>query len=107
HSYDHRSERRAVPGLRTLERVARVLLRPGVPFERQLACCRTLDYRIKGYRPPRSRIGPGLCDRNLVFYNFEWLASGSHSIGTDSPRMEDGVVKLTMRFDAFALARPA
>ena len=41
----------------------------------QLPRCREVDYRIKGYRPPRSQITPELSDRNLLFHNFEWLAS--------------------------------
>jgi hypothetical protein len=107
HSFNHTIERRGLPGARAFERVARRLARPTVPFDDQLARCRGLDYRIKGYRPPQSRIGPGLSDRNLLFYNFEWLASGTHSIGSSVPRLDNGIVKIPIHLDDFPLHRQA
>ena len=78
HSYDHRAEQ-------------------------QLAQCRRVDYRIKGYRPPNSTITPELSDNELCWHNFEWLASGSSSLGFHEPRLEYRVVKIPISFDDFDL----
>jgi hypothetical protein len=80
HSFDHRIDR-----------------------ERQLRHCRQVDYRLKGYRPPRSRITPELSDRNLLFYNFEWLASSPASLGVKGPELRAGVVRLPVHFDDFPM----
>ncbi|MGH2994341.1 MAG: hypothetical protein ACRDL1_12515 [Solirubrobacterales bacterium] len=79
HSFDHRLERG------------------------QLRRCREVDYRIKGYRPPSSRITPELSDRSLLFHNFEWLASSPRSLGVTSPEMRAGLVRLPIAFDDFPL----
>jgi hypothetical protein len=71
--------------------------------EDQLPRCREIDYRIKGYRPPRSQITPELSDRNLLFHNFEWLASSPRSISTEVPRMRAGLVRLPIPFDDFPM----
>jgi hypothetical protein len=71
----------------------------------QLRRCREVDYRIKGYRPPRSRITRELKDRNLLFHNFEWLASSPHSLGTSVPVLTHGLVKLPITLDDFPLYR--
>jgi len=78
HSYDHRAEQ-------------------------QLAQCRRVDYRIKGYRPPNSTITPELSENELCWHNFEWLASGSSSLGFHEPRLENRVVKIPISFDDFDL----
>jgi hypothetical protein len=69
----------------------------------QLARCRKVDYRIKGYRPPGSRLTRELTDENLCFRNFEWLASSASSLGFRMPRMENGIVKTPILFDDFDL----
>jgi hypothetical protein len=69
----------------------------------QLERCREVDYRIKGYRPPRSRITPELTDRNMLFHNFEWLASAPGSIDADEPQMRSGLVRLPVAFDDFPM----
>jgi hypothetical protein len=69
----------------------------------QLSDCRQADYRLKGYRPPQSKITAELTDANLCFHNFEWLASSSHSLGISSPVMENRMVKIPIRFDDFDL----
>ncbi len=69
----------------------------------QLQRCREVDYRIKGYRPPHSRITAELTDRNLLFHNFEWLASAPRSLGTDSPQMRAGLVRLPIALDDFPM----
>lgn len=83
HSYDHR------------------------PFERvdQLEPCRNLDYRLKGYRPPQSIITAELCDENLCYYNFEWLASSAYSLGLDRPQMHHRLAKIPIEFDDYELYR--
>jgi hypothetical protein len=78
--------------------------RSGLDF-RELVRCRQVDYRLKGYRPPMSRITPGLHDRHLAYFNFEWLASGVPSLGIEEPRMESGIVKIPIALDDFELYR--
>jgi peptidoglycan/xylan/chitin deacetylase (PgdA/CDA1 family) len=69
----------------------------------QLARCRAVDYRIKGYRVPQSRMTPELTDENLCFHNFEWLASSAHGWGFDEPRLEKRIVKIPIHFDDFPM----
>jgi hypothetical protein len=69
----------------------------------QLPRCRQVDYRIKGYRPPRSMITRELTDRKLLFHNFEWLASSAPSLGTPRPVLRNGLVRLPIALDDFAL----
>ena len=69
----------------------------------QLERCRQLDYRAKGYRVPRSKLGPQLSDRELAFHNFEWLASSEHSLGHNEPRFEAGLARLPVSRDDFPL----
>ncbi len=92
HSYDH-----VLPG------------EPGAPGgadgSEQLAACRSVDYRIKGYRPPQSKILAGLNDANLAYQNFEWLASSRHSLGTADPVMANGIVKIPVHLDDYKLYR--
>ena len=80
HSYDHRVER-----------------------EDQLPRCREVDYRIKGYRPPRSRTTAELTDQNLLFHNFEWLASAPKPLAATEPVLRSGVVRLPISLDDFSL----
>jgi hypothetical protein len=69
----------------------------------QLDECRSVDYRIKGYRPPRSRLSADLADERLAFHNFEWLASSAASLGIDDPALPNRVAKLPVSVDDFAL----
>ena len=69
----------------------------------QLGRCRSIDYRLKGYRTPQSRITAELTDENLSFHNFEWLASSAYSLGFNEPRLENGIVKIPIQFDDFAM----
>jgi peptidoglycan/xylan/chitin deacetylase (PgdA/CDA1 family) len=71
----------------------------------QLALCRQLDYRIKGYRPPRSRITAELQDERLLHHNFEWFASSSSSLRTSSPVLQNGIVRIPVHLDDFDLYR--
>jgi hypothetical protein len=65
----------------------------------QLERCRGVDYRIKGYRPPQSRLTDELTDEALLFHNFEWMASSAHSLGIDSPVLHHGLVKIPVHLD--------
>lgn len=71
----------------------------------QLARCRRVDYRLKGYRPPRSRITPELDDRSLLYHNFEWLASSALSLRATEPVLRNGLVRIPIHFDDFPLYR--
>src|SRR4029079_18025107 len=73
--------------------------------EDQLGRCRAVDYRLKGYRTPQSKITAELTDENLCFHNFEWLASSDHSLGVSAPRMTKGLVKIPIDFDDYELYR--
>jgi peptidoglycan/xylan/chitin deacetylase (PgdA/CDA1 family) len=76
---------------------------PGAPGADQLARCRQVDYRLKGYRAPRSILTPDLSAERLAFHNFEWLASSRHSLGFDEPRLERRIARLPVTVDDFAL----
>lgn len=65
----------------------------------QLERCRQVDYRIKGYRPPNSRITSELTDRNMLFHNFEWLACSPSQLGSDVPELRAGLVRLPIDLD--------
>jgi len=69
----------------------------------QLQKCRSVDYRIKGYRAPRSRITADLTEANLCMHNFEWLASSAKSLGTLQPEMKNRIVRVPILFDDFPL----
>lgn len=69
----------------------------------QLARVRQIDYRIKGYRPPQSKITKEISDNRLCFHNFEWLASSAYSFGIRIPKMENRIVKIPLLFDDFAM----
>jgi hypothetical protein len=69
----------------------------------QLERCRKVDYRIKGFRAPRSIISSELSDENLSFHNFEWFASSSRAFKTRIPKIQNGIVKLPILFDDFSL----
>jgi hypothetical protein len=71
--------------------------------DHQLLRCREVDYRLKGYRPPQSRLTPELSDRNLLRRNFEWLASSPASLGADAPEMRNGLVRLPIGYDDFPM----
>ena len=90
HSYDHRIASAAAFGAQ------------GRAASDQLARCRAVDYRIKGYRSPQSRISSRLREE-LCRHNFEWLASSSYSFGFMDPLMRDRLVMIPIRFDDFSL----
>jgi len=69
----------------------------------QLRACRAVDYRIKGYRVPRSQLTGELSDAGLATHNFEWLASGTRSFGCSEPHLSGGIVKIPIAVDDFRL----
>jgi len=71
--------------------------------QEQLRRCRSLDYRIKGYRPPQSRVTRELSDSALCHENFEWFASSRHSLGFSEPKMKNRIAKIPILFDDFAM----
>jgi hypothetical protein len=109
HSFDHTIESPSPP-TGWLDRVAvgvRRALGSGnrspVP---QLERLRQIDYRIKGYRAPRSLITPEISEERLCYHNFEWLASSAHSLGIELPVMLNRLARIPIRFDDFDLYRP-
>jgi hypothetical protein len=66
----------------------------------QLRQCREVDLRVRGYRPPQSKMTPELTDYNLSFLNFEWLASGSSH---GHCMLENGIVKVPIHYDDYPL----
>lgn len=69
------------------------------PNAKQLGACRSVDYRLKGYRPPRSRLTPELNEETLCWYNFEWLGSAGASFRFNAPRLDVRVAKIPIRTD--------
>jgi hypothetical protein len=69
----------------------------------QLPRCRAVDYRLKGYRLPRSEPTAETTDERLALHNFEWLASSAYSFGFDAPRLENRIVRLPIATDDFSL----
>lgn len=47
----------------------------------RLVRCRRLDYRLRGYRAPRSRITDEQTDPLLAWHNFEWFSGSVRSLG--------------------------
>jgi peptidoglycan/xylan/chitin deacetylase (PgdA/CDA1 family) len=105
HTFDHHQESWRDPVRRIAARLTagRVGSPSGVPMEHQPGRCKAVDYRVKGYRPARSRLGPDVDHRLLVTHNYEWLASSALSLGFDRPRVEDGLVVIPIATDDFAL----
>jgi hypothetical protein len=69
----------------------------------QLPACRRVDYRIKGYRAPQSRLTPELSGSQLQWHNFEWLASSATAFGFGLPRLEHRLVKIPIELDDFPM----
>ena len=69
----------------------------------QLEGCRAVDYRIKGYRAPRSVIGADISDERLAGHNFEWFASSEYSLGFDRPRLSNRIVRVPVHLDDFRM----
>ena len=71
----------------------------------QLARCRLVDYRIRGYRAPQSVLAPELRDQSLCWQNFEWFASSAASLGMRLPSLRARLARLPIHFDDYGLHR--
>ena len=91
HSYDHKTG-----GLSAIRSMLRNMLNLPVC---ELYKLRSIDYRIRGYRPARSKVAADISDRNLCYYNFDWLASSAGSLGVAFPKMQNRIVKIPVLFD--------
>lgn len=69
----------------------------------QLELCREVDLRVKGYRPPQSKITAELSDYRLTMLNFEWVASSAQTLSFDDCRLQNGIVKIPIRLDDYPL----
>jgi len=108
HSYDHRVVKPPdTAGARWRRRAADLFRRVKAAerFTYQLPACRKIDYRLKGYRAPRSVLTRELTPSTLCHYNFEWLASSASSFGHREPRLADRLVRVPILFDDFDLYR--
>jgi hypothetical protein len=74
-----------------------------IEAEDQLPRCRGIDYRLKGYRPPQSRLTAELSPETLCMHNFEWLASSAKSLQTRLPRLHRRIVQIPIQFDDYAM----
>jgi hypothetical protein len=71
--------------------------------EKQLPKTRTIDLRVKGYRPPKGLITAELTDDALVHYDYEWLMSGAARFGFSDVRVTRGLVKIPVHIDDYLL----
>jgi hypothetical protein len=71
-------------------------------YSDQLYRCRLVDRRVRGFRPPQSRITPEWDDVNLVYRNFEWCATSSRKLA-DVPVMQNHLAKIPILLDDFPL----
>jgi hypothetical protein len=103
HSFDHDTTSPS-PGFRWFRRWVKMKHRDA---HDQLPRCRDIDYRIKGYRPPQSRLTSELTDENLCFHNFEWLACSVTALEIRQPAMHNRIVRIPILFDDYDLYRRA
>jgi hypothetical protein len=109
HSYDHRIDR--ISRIETaVSKVSRSILGwPASPPHDsalyQLRRCRTVDYRLKGYRAPQSRLTRELTAENLCHYNFEWLASSAQSLELTRPAVQNRLARIPIHFDDWPMYR--
>jgi peptidoglycan/xylan/chitin deacetylase (PgdA/CDA1 family) len=104
HSYDHSIDR-WWPVSQWGRRIRRRLLGSTGAARHidQLTSCREVDYRIRGYRPPQSRITRELGDANLCWHNFEWFASSTHSLHVEKPALRHRMVRIPILTDDHSL----
>ena len=63
------------------------------PIINQLGACRSVDWRIKGYRHYQPNNSSEVSDTDLCFYNFEWKAIDEKRPGA-KPTLQNRVVKI-------------
>lgn len=104
HSYDHDLTPVSTNQPRSLwEKFFAPRVPPPSAPRAQIARCRDVDYRIKGYRAPQSQLYADLTEKNLLYHNFEWLASSAYSFGFDTPQLQNRIVKIPILFDDHTL----
>ncbi len=107
HSYNHQIDKPWLYSRTRTHKVVRHLLtrlkkNTAYRYGGQLIKCRGIDYRIRGYRPPRSKITLELTDENMCYHNFEWLASSKWSLEMGwHPEMKNGIVRIPIILDDF------
>jgi hypothetical protein len=110
HSYDHviRKYWRYTRLYWTLRRLLALWSGGGADglYCNQLYRCRLVDRRVRGFRPPQSRITAEWDDFNLVLRNFEWCATSSPALG-NVPVMQNRLAKIPVRLDDFPLYKSA
>lgn len=72
------------------------------PIINQLAECRSVDYRIKGYRHYQPQITSEVSDNDLCYYNFEWVAIDEKTPGA-KPTLQNRVVKIPVFCDDYEM----
>lgn len=70
-----------------------------------LARCRKLCPRVTGFHLPRSQVGLGLRNCDLVAEDFRWIAAGARQLDIEKPVLRDGVVEVPVHVDDFDLHR--
>ncbi len=81
-----------------VNKVRKQLLLP--PVFNQLSECRSVDYRIKGYRPYQPKATFEVSDNDLCYYNFEWIAIDEKTPGA-RPILQNRVVKIPVFSDDY------
>lgn len=69
----------------------------------QLKMVRRVDHKIRGYRPPQSKITSEITDFNLSMFNFEWLLSSAGSLNAIDPVLSNYIVKIPVHLDDYQL----
>jgi glycosyltransferase involved in cell wall biosynthesis len=71
----------------------------------QFRQCRDLEYRLKGYRVPQSKLTRGVTDADFAEWNFEWLARPRYSLDSEIPVMSNGIVKIPVHANDYPMFR--
>lgn len=72
------------------------------PIINQFAACRSVDWRIKGYRHYQPKITSEVSDNDLCYYNFEWIAVDEKTLGA-KPILQNRVVKIPVFCDDYEM----
>jgi len=72
------------------------------PIINQLAECRNVDWRIKGYRHYQPQKISAVSDYDLCYYNFEWIAI-DEKLPEAKPTLQNRVVKIPVFCDDYEI----
>ncbi len=67
----------------------------------QLPRCREVDYRLKGYRLPRSRRTDETTNERLAFHNFEWVGAWGPELS--EPELRERLVQMPVHKDDYPI----